>query len=131
MMGDSEPIVPQYNTSVSRRNYKSVLLISSLVYIASYAALGYNYYYSSSPLCPVKLQHASWVRDMNLSAAGSLLVTIGLQLNRVFLSTFRDDGDVGTLSSYYASIVVNSISSSAHFGEVLFNWGGTCTDPFG
>eukprot|EP01033_Poteriospumella_lacustris_P007235 gene7235-5208_t len=131
MMGYSAPTVPQYTSSLSRRNYKSVLLVSTLVYTISYAALGYNYYYSSNPLCPLELSHASWVRDMNLSAAGSLLVTIGLQLNRVFLSTFRDDGDVGTLSSYYASILVNGISSSAHFGAVLFNWGGTCTDPFG
>lgn len=131
MMGYSAPTVPQYTSSLSRRNYKSVLLVSTLVYVVSYAAVGYNYYYSASPLCPLELSHASWVRDMNLSAAGSLLVTIGLQLNRVFLSTFRDDGDVGTLSSYYASILVNGISSSAHFGAVLFNWGGTCTDPFG
>eukprot|EP01033_Poteriospumella_lacustris_P016855 gene16855-12065_t len=54
-----------------------------------------------------------------------------VQINRVCLSTFREENDLGTLSSYYASIIVHLISTTAHVGSLFFEWGGTCRDAFG
>lgn len=124
-------LVQSTKTNLSQRNYKKICVLSFIVFAIAYISLGINRQFSTAPLCPYELELKSWVRDWNVAAAGGMLVAIAVQMNRILLSTFREDNDIGTLSSYYASFVVNVMCAITHLGALFFGWGGMCRDPFG
>eukprot|EP01031_Cornospumella_fuschlensis_P026290 gene26290-31757_t len=75
--------------------------------------------------------HAPWTRDVSLVVSGFFVASLGLQINRMCLSTFREENDIGTFSSYFASLCVNIIATCSHTSTLFFDWGGTCEDAFG
>lgn len=114
---------------LSQRYYKNVCAVSLFGFFLSFLVLGINNA-SNKYFCANKFEWAQWTREWNVATAGALVVIIVLQLGRLSLSTFREDSDIGTLSSYYVSITANSISAVAHL-STLFQWGGVCRDVFG
>jgi hypothetical protein len=121
----------QRSTILSHRHYKRVCILSILVYLVLHTLLGVNHWYSSSPICELNRTRAAWTRDFNIATAAAFIIAICFQLNRIFLSTFREENDIGTLSSYYASLCVNTIAAIAHCSVLFYDWGGTCVDAFG
>lgn len=125
------PKAVKATTILSQRNYKRVCIGGILIFFLLYGLLGYNKWISSSPICKEDYARAQWTRDFSIAICGAFLVAVCLQLNRISLSIFREENDIGTLSSYYASLSVNVIAATSHFCTLLFNWGGTCRDAFG
>lgn len=119
------------STILSHRHYYQICFISLIFYLVVFVLLGVNAYLSSHPVCPYSLTRAQWTRDVNIFTVGGFFITISMQINRVFISTFREDNDIGTLSSYYASIVANVMSGMSHLFTLLFDYGGSCIDVFG
>jgi hypothetical protein len=119
------------STVLSQRHYKTVCATAVIIFFCLNALLGYNHYYGSDKVCSIHRHRAPWTRDFNVAVAGGFFISILFQLNRIFLSTFREENDIGTLSSYYASLCVNIISATSHFAVLLLDWCGTCVDAFG
>jgi hypothetical protein len=119
------------STVLSQRHYQSVCTGALILYFLLNGLLGYNHFYSEDKVCSLVRTRATWTREFNIAVAGGFFVAIAFQLNRIFLSTFREENDIGTLSTYYASLCVNIISTASHFSVLLFDWGGTCIDAFG
>lgn len=115
---------------LSQRYYKKVCAVSLFGFFLSFLVLGINNA-SNKYFCANRFEWAQWTREWNVATAGTLVVIIVLQLGRLSLSTFREDSDIGTLSSYYVSITANSISAVAHLSTLFFQWGGVCRDVFG
>jgi len=121
----------QRSTILSHRNYKRVCLLSFIVYLVLHLLLGLHHFFSVMPICSLERARAPWTRDFNIATAGAFIIAICFQLNRIFLSTFREENDIGTLSSYYASLSVNLIAAISHCSVLFYDWGGTCSDAFG
>ena len=119
------------NSVLSQRHYKKVCFIGAIAFLASFLAIGVLHLSFKDGICNNEIHISQWAREFNIASAGALVVAILLQVNRINLSTFREDSDIGTLSTYYASIVVNTISATSHLGAILFQWGGICRDAFG
>lgn len=118
-------------TLVSHRNYKQWCIFALVVYLIWFGVIEVTRQTVPSYACNHPFQYSPWTRECNIATAGALCAATILQINRVSLSTFREENDLGTLSSYYASIIVNLISTTAHVGTLFFEWGGTCRDAFG
>jgi hypothetical protein len=85
---------------------------------------------SGFSICSFETQRPSWTRDVHLITIGGYLVAICLQLNRISLTTFREENGIGTKSAYFSSLIVLLISSIANL-SIFFDVGGTCLDYFG
>lgn len=119
------------STVLSQRHYKTVCIVAVAIFFILNALLGYNHYYATNKVCSIHRIRASWTRDFNIAVAGGFSTSILFQINRIYMSIFRDESDIGTLSSYYASLCVNIISATSHFAVLLLDWCGTCVDAFG
>lgn len=119
------------STILSHRHYSKVCFICLIAYFILHAAIGLDHIYSPHPICPLNVTHAAWTRDISLIVSGFFVASVGLQINRMCLSTFREENDIGTFSAYFASLCVNLIASCSHTSTLFFNWGGTCEDAFG
>lgn len=127
----TKPTTPRGGTILSQRHYKTVCACGLSIYLISLITVGLNHWLNIYPVCTESYISAAWTRDFNIATCGGFAVAVALQMNRIFLSTFREENDVGTLSSYYASLVVNMIAAVSHISTLLFRWGGICRDPFG
>lgn len=77
------------------------------------------------------IQYSNWTRDINLLVSGTFVCTILTQMNRLVVSTFREENDIGTEASFYASICVSCIAGVSCMSTLWFDWGGVCRDAFG
>ncbi len=119
------------DTILSHRHYKAVCTFSIMIFIVLHLMVGLNRYLAESPLCPYDPPGSPWIRDINIFTAGGLVFAMFLQMNRIQLSTFREHNDIGTMSSYFASLCVNFISGISHISIVFWDWGGNCKDAYG
>lgn len=118
-------------TILSQRHYRTVCGISILLYSVSHIGIGLNKLLTTNPICPLDVTPSSWAIHINLLICGAILAGIFLQINRICLSTFREEGDIGTLSTYFASLCVNTIAATSLLSSTLWGWGGICIDAFG
>lgn len=128
---EAGPRTSSKSTILSHRHYTKVCFIGLIVYFVLHISIGLDNWFSPQPICPQKVTHAPWTRDVSLVISGFFVASIGLQINRMCLSTFREENDIGTYSSYFASLCVNLISACSHTCTLLFDWGGICEDAFG
>jgi len=77
------------------------------------------------------IQYSNWTRDINMLVSGTFICTILTQINRLVVSTFREENDIGTEASFYASICVSCIAGVSCMSTLCFDWGGVCRDAFG
>lgn len=118
-------------TLVSHRNYKRWCIFALVLYLVWFGAIEVARQTVPDYACNHEFQYSPWTRECNIATAGALCAATMVQINRVCLSTFREENDLGTLSSYYASIIVHLISTTAHVSSLFFGWGGICRDAFG
>lgn len=118
-------------TILSHRHYKAVCISTIIVFITLHLLLGLNQYFAEHPLCPYEAPGSPWIRDINIFTAGGLIFSMLLQMNRIQLSTFREHNDIGTMSSYFASLCVNFIAGISHISIIFWDWGGNCKDAYG
>ncbi len=116
---------------LSHRYYKTVCLVALSIYFFMFFGIQYDRLYSQNPICPYPTPRASWTRDFNIITSGGMIYAVWLQINRITLSSFREENDIGTTSAYYASLSVNVMALMSHFFTVAWEWGGNCQDPFG
>jgi hypothetical protein len=118
-------------TILSHRHYKAVCTFAIVIFIMLHLSLGLDHYLAEHPLCPFEAPGSPWIRDINIFTAGGLVFAMFLQMNRIQLSTFREHNDIGTMSSYFASLCVNFIAGISHISIVFWDWGGNCKDAYG
>lgn len=119
------------STIFSHRQYLPICICAFLLYMVMHLLLGLDHLFSAHPICPLGIPRARWTRDVNIFTSGGLAMAIILQINRIYLSIFREENSLGTLSSFYSSTCVNLIACISHFSIVWGDWGGQCQDVWG
>ena len=113
----------------TNRNYLRGCIAAFVGYIILMVGLVFNNF-SNSPICSFEVERSRWTRDVHLITIGGYIIAICLQLNRISLTTFREENGIGTKSAYYSSLIVLLISAISNI-SMFFDVGGVCVDYFG
>ena len=118
-------------TIFSHRYYQTICILCVTVFLCIHGALKLNHSFSLLPLCDAPHENAQWMKNLNIFSAGGMVFTFFSHLNRMCLSTFRENGDIGTKGSYVASVCISGMATVASVSLLDDNWGGYCIDAFG
>jgi hypothetical protein len=109
------------------RYWKPACIAAWLIFITYEGFIGYDYYYSTQPLCPHSDNTDQWYLSTCAGVATGFLLTLLIVCMKII--KIKDD-DIEKIP-YLVMLNIVLINSIGTFLSIFFNWGGICIDSLG